>query len=249
MAHYAMLNEYHFSADVNDIRGANLYSADNKKVGKVVDVIFDHATGEIRYLVADVGHGRKVLVPSNHVYRSIVDEEDFDTDISAADIDRLPRFDENMLKDEKKWREHDEEHRKAWKEQEERLLAEYKQKWHEAPVQHRHGSDRDITPDEEPQPETTEPTRERIVTGADLFPRRIAGKFPGVGRPMVTPSNPNADEITLEPSREESDETTLFGSEPPSPRYHSFQENVRQNMEEIRLHCTTCCPPSESQVA
>jgi sporulation protein YlmC with PRC-barrel domain len=90
MAHYAMLQDYHFSADVNDIRGANLYSADNKKVGKVVDVIFDHATGEIRYLVADVGRGRKVLVPSNHVYRSIVDDEDFDTDISAADLDRLP---------------------------------------------------------------------------------------------------------------------------------------------------------------
>src|SRR5919108_3379717 len=108
MAHYATLDEYHFTADVDDIRGANLYSSDNKKIGKVKDVIFDHATGEIRYLVVDIGHDRKVLVPSNHLYRSVVDEEDFETDISAAEIDRLPRLDEKMLKDEKKWRGHEE---------------------------------------------------------------------------------------------------------------------------------------------
>src|SRR5437868_4557336 len=170
MAHYATLHDYRFTADADDIRGSSLHSSDNKKLGKVVDVIFDHGTGEINYLVADVGHDRKVLVPSNHIYRSIADEDDFETDISAAEIERLPRFDDKMLDDEKNWTKHEEQHRKAWKEQEERLLAEYKEKWHEAPVAHRHGSDRNITPDEVPGAEPAGRAGERIVTGADLTP-------------------------------------------------------------------------------
>jgi sporulation protein YlmC with PRC-barrel domain len=248
MAHYATLDEYHFSADVDDIRGANLYSSDNKKIGKVKDVIFDHQTGEIRYLVVDAGLDRKVLVPSSHLYRFLADEEDFETDISAIEIGELPRFDESMLKDEKQWREHEEEHRTAWKEQEKRLLAEYKQKWHESPVQHRKGSDLDITPDMEPESASPAEAGERIVTGADLFPRRIAGKFPGAD-PMVSPGNPDPGETTLQPAREQSGEASVFGSAPQSPRWHGFQENIRQNLEDIRARCITCCRPSESRVA
>ncbi len=249
MAHYAMLDEYHFAAEADDIRGANLYSADNQKIGKVKDVVFDHGSGEIRYLVVDAGRDRKVLVPSNHIYRSLADEEDFETDITAAELQHLPRFDETVLKDEKKWREHEEEHRKAWKAQEERLLAEYKQKWDEGPVQHRQGSDRNLTPDEDLEAEPSSEAGERIVTGADLFPRRISGKFPGVGAPMTVPGNPTGDELTLHPTRAEDEEAPVFGSAPPSARWHTFQENVRQNLEEIRGRCATCCRQGESRVA
>ncbi len=244
MAHYAMLNEYHFSADVDDIRGASLYSADNRKLGKVADVIFDHQNGDLQYLVADLGHDRKVLVPAGHIYRSVVDEDDFDTDISADEIARLPRFDENMLKDDK-WREHEQEHRRAWDKQEERLVAEYKQKWHESPVQHRHGSDRDITPQEEPGPSGK--TGERVVTAADLFPHPIEDKFPGT-QPMTVPGNPNSGETTLRPVSE-SDEENRFGAAPPSPRWRGFEQNVRKDLANIRGQCPVCCRPGESRVA
>ncbi len=247
MAHYAMLNEYHFSADVDDIRGANLYAANDQKVGKVADVIFDHETGAIRYLVADLGHDRKVLVPSNHVYRSVVDEKDFDTDISAAEMGGLPRFDENLLKDDKKWREHEQEHSRAWKDQEERLVAEYKQKWHESPVQHRQGSDRDITPDEESSGSGTGAAGRREVTAADLFPRSIAGKFPDT-EPMVVPGNPNVGDTTLRPVGETGEESR-FGAAPPSPRWRSFEETVRHNLQSIRGQCPVCCRPGASRVA
>lgn len=248
MAHYSTLQDYHFSADADDIRGAHLHSMENQKIGKIDDVIFDHQTGEIRYLVVDTGRDRKVLIASNHLYRSLADEEDFETDISAAEVDRLPRFDQNMLRDEEKWREHEAGHHKAWKEQEERLLAEYKEKWHEGPVQHRHGSDRNVTPEDLPSGSSAEAGK-RIVTGADLTPRRIAGKFPGVGRPMVGTSNPNAVETTLLPARDEGEEEPRFGSAPPSPRWHAFQQNIRQNLDDIRARCTTCCRPSQSRVA
>jgi len=251
MAHYATLHDYHFTDDVDDIRGSNLYSADNKKLGKVVDVVFDHSTGEIRYLVADIGADRRVLVPSNHLYRSLADEEDFETDISAAELEHLPRFDENTLGEEKNWRAHDEEHRRVWKEQEERLLREYKEKWEDGPVAHREGSDRLITPDE-PVTESAEAipaaNRDRIITGADLTPHRIAGKFPGAD-PMVNPGTPDAGKETLHPTVDRSLDATHFGGAPPSPRWHSFQENIRHNLDDIRGHCSTCCQHGESKVA
>jgi hypothetical protein len=250
MAHYAMLNEYHFSADVDDIRGATLYSADDKKVGKVVDVIFNHDTGEVSYLVVKIGLGHKVLVPANHVYRAVVDEDEFETDMTAAEVERLPKFDEKMLETEKQWREHEHEHRRAWKEQEERLLAEYKQKWHEGPVLHRHGSDRNITPDEEPGMGSSGATGEPNVTAADLWPHRIAGKFPGVGQPMVAPSNPEARETTLQPVPEEKiEDKPVIGMMPPSPRWHGFEDSIQKNLGEIRMSCTACCPTGESRVA
>jgi hypothetical protein len=236
-----MLNEYQFSADADDIRGAHLYSADRQDVGKVVDVIFDHETAAVRYLVADLGRGRKILVPSNHVYRSVVDERDFDTDISAPEIERLPRFDEKMMQAEKDWSTHEEEHRRAWEDHEERLQAAYRERWHEAPVQHRHGSDRDITPDEETAPSASAAAGERIVTGADLYPRRISGRFPGVGQPMMVPGDPNPGEIAMQPARETSEERGPL----PSARWQAFQTRIRQNLDEIRQGCPACCPPGK----
>jgi len=116
-------------------------------------------------------------------------------------------------------------------------------------VQHRHGSDRNVTPEGMPESGSSVEAGERIVTGADLTPRRIAGKFPGVGRPMVGTSNPNADETTLQPARDEGEEESRFGSAPPSPRWHAFQQNIRENLNDIRAHCLTCCRPSQSRVA
>jgi uncharacterized protein YrrD len=38
-----------------DIRGSKLYGLNDEKLGKIDDVIFDHGTGEIRYVVVDTG--------------------------------------------------------------------------------------------------------------------------------------------------------------------------------------------------
>ena len=53
MAHVGTLGSHRFSQGVDDIRGATVYGAEDEKIGKVDDVIFDHATMEIRYLVVD----------------------------------------------------------------------------------------------------------------------------------------------------------------------------------------------------
>jgi hypothetical protein len=50
-----MLRDYRFADNVDDIRGATLYGQDNDKLGKIDDVIFDHASGTIQYAVVDTG--------------------------------------------------------------------------------------------------------------------------------------------------------------------------------------------------
>src|SRR5205085_750646 len=68
MAHYGLLRDYRFE-DLNtedDIRGSNVYGRNDEKLGKIDDVIFDHATGSIRFVVVDTGGWfthKKFLVP------------------------------------------------------------------------------------------------------------------------------------------------------------------------------------------
>src|SRR5581483_2546236 len=69
MAHYGTLRDYRFADNEteDDIRGSNVYSAQNDdKLGDIDDVIFDHSTGEIRYVVIDTGgwlSSKKFIVP------------------------------------------------------------------------------------------------------------------------------------------------------------------------------------------
>jgi sporulation protein YlmC with PRC-barrel domain len=205
MAHFLSLAEYQFTDTADDIRGADLFGNNDEKFGKVKDVIFDHQTGEIRYLVVDTGK-RHVGVPADRVFRSTTDEDAFRVDMSRQQLDRLPEFKDEYLENEHHWSEfhnRQEESLKGWREEMER---KYKQGgWHEGPVQHRHGSTRNITP--EPQEiagpravnepavlrsdvpargfgslgEEIEPfdeSAQEVEHGEDLSPHRIAGKFP-----------------------------------------------------------------------
>ena len=50
----------------DDIRGANPYGRDDSKLGTIDDVIFDHSSGAIRYIVVDTGgwlSTKKFIVP------------------------------------------------------------------------------------------------------------------------------------------------------------------------------------------
>jgi len=58
MPHYGTLRDFRFS-DVDeatdDVRGAKVYGLNDEKLGKVDDIIFDHETGAIRYVVINTG--------------------------------------------------------------------------------------------------------------------------------------------------------------------------------------------------
>src|SRR5580700_6209386 len=96
-AHYGMLRDYRFSGDADDIRGASLYGANDDKLGKIDDVIFDHATGTIQYAVVDTGgwlSTKKFLVPANRIRPSGKDEKDFAIDATKQQIESLPSYDD-----------------------------------------------------------------------------------------------------------------------------------------------------------
>ncbi len=236
MAHYGMLRDYRFTEDVDDIRGADLYAADGK-IGTVKDVIFDHDTGDIQYLVADLGHDRRVLIDSRHVFRATTDEDSFETDLPAAEISRLPRFDEQSLESEHEWERHRGENRKLWKEREDRYRDEYKREWEEDPVMHMKDSERAITPDMGPAEGNEQP----VITAADVFPRRIVDKFAQRG-PMTVPStNEAAEDVTLRPARPLSDEEdAASGIWERSERLRRFQNSMRSQMAQIRQVCAVC---------
>ena len=51
MAHYGSLGNHRFTADVPDVRGADVYGSEDERIGNIEDVIFDHETMEIRFVV------------------------------------------------------------------------------------------------------------------------------------------------------------------------------------------------------
>jgi len=75
MPHYGLLRDYRFEDEgtADDIRGAKIYGRDDEKLGKIDDVIFDHTTGNIRYVVVDTGgwlSSKKFLVPPDRIRAS-----------------------------------------------------------------------------------------------------------------------------------------------------------------------------------
>ena len=68
MSHYGTLRNYPISEAAEEIRGAKLYGLNDEKLGKIDDVIFDHSTGLIRYVVVDTGgwlKTKKFIVPAD----------------------------------------------------------------------------------------------------------------------------------------------------------------------------------------
>ena len=83
MAHYGTLREYRFvqsGADADDIRGSKLYGLNDEKLGKIEDVVFDHGSGEIRYVAVDTGgwlSRKKFIVPADRIRASARHQDDF----------------------------------------------------------------------------------------------------------------------------------------------------------------------------
>jgi sporulation protein YlmC with PRC-barrel domain len=134
MSHYGLLKDYKFSNASEDIRGATLYGANDEKLGKIDDVIFDHSSGDIAYLVVDTGGWltiEKFIVPAIRLRPSTKHENDFNSDLTKEQIESFPPYKESDVESEDKWKDYE---------------GRYRSKWDSGPVMHREGSDRNITP-------------------------------------------------------------------------------------------------------
>lgn len=116
MAHVGTLREFRFDNQADDIRGATLYGRDNEKLGKIGDVIFDHSTGRLRYVVVDTGGwltSKQFLVAPDRIRARSNKEDEYLTDLSKKQVETLPAYDESQLQDEKRWEKYEGDYRKA----------------------------------------------------------------------------------------------------------------------------------------
>lgn len=134
MAQYGRLQNYRFTEDAEDIRGSALYGLNDEKLGKIDDVIFDHSTGSIRYLIVDTGgwlSTKKFLVPADRLHASAQHKDDFAVDLTKEQVEGFPPYNESDLESEAQWSDYE---------------GKYRSKWEESPVMHRAETDRNITP-------------------------------------------------------------------------------------------------------
>jgi PRC-barrel domain len=116
VAHYGTLHNFRFSNEADDIRGATLYDAQDQKLGMIVDLIFDHESGNVKYAIVDAGNwfpGRYFLVPAIHITSRDEERNEYRIDITREQVKRLPAYEEGHLANDKKWRNYDEKYRRA----------------------------------------------------------------------------------------------------------------------------------------
>jgi sporulation protein YlmC with PRC-barrel domain len=206
MSHYGLLRDYRFEdlGTADDIRGWNVYGRNDEKLGEVEDVIFDHETGAIRYLVVKTGGWfthKKFLVPSHRLHASETHENHFVVNLDKEQIQSLPEYKESDLESPEKWETYEKRHDAAW---------------HAGPVQHREGSDHDVTP----TPEEFPP--EEGALGTQLTPSERAEV-----NSRIIPAAAN--EVTIQSGG------TGIGS-----RWLTFEQRLRQRRHDLTRGCTTC---------
>jgi hypothetical protein len=142
MANYGMLRNYQFADASEDIRGAKLYGLGDEKLGKIEDVIFDHTSGVIRYVVVDTGGWLSTnlfIVPADRITASAKHENDFSAALTKAQVETFPPYRETDLESDEQWADYE---------------GRYRSKWNVDPVMHREGTDRNITPTAKQMPRT-----------------------------------------------------------------------------------------------
>jgi sporulation protein YlmC with PRC-barrel domain len=170
MALYANMRDYRFSDNVDDIRGSDLYGADNEKLGKIDDVIFDNTTGDVRYLVVDTGgwlHSKKFLVPSRQVMTATEGEDrGYRVALRREQIERFPEYKEEAIDRDEDWNDYERRYDDAYK------LSD------SGDVLHREGTTNIITPSPGEMPPSSGSSD---ISGRDLTPRRIGHGQPRFG--------------------------------------------------------------------
>ena len=206
MAHYGTIRDYRFSdaETADDIRGSSVYGRDDEKLGKIDDVIFDHASGNIQYVVIDTGgwlSSKKFIVSPSRLRASTKHDDDFQMSATKKEIEEFPPYNENDVGDADLWKDYEKRYQAAW---------------HDGPVQHRKGSDHDITPtpDEMPAQPGSIGSQLSASQQAELSSRVIPA---------------GSDEVTIQNS------ATGIGA-----RWSNFESRLRQRRRDITRACTTC---------
>jgi len=224
MSHYGLLKDYRLSESAEDIRGTTLYGMREEKLGKIDDVIFDHSSGDIRYVVVDTGGWlttKKFIVPADHLRASSKHEDDFASDLTKEQIEAFPPYSEKDLESDANWKDYE---------------SRYRSKWETDPVMHRKETDRNITPTTQQLEGNASSTRAAGM-GEPMRPRntmqRNAAEMAEADTGRVVPAG--SDSVTINNSA-----VGLGG------RWDTFQARLRERRKEAVAGCGSCTVGSAS---
>ena len=116
MPHYGILHD-HKMEDVDDLRGADVYGVNDEKLGTIDDVIFDHSSGDIRYIVLKTGgllSRKKVMVPANRVEPYGNHDDKFYAELDKERLEMLPEFNDETMKAQGDWSTYEQDYEKRW---------------------------------------------------------------------------------------------------------------------------------------
>lgn len=218
MAHYGTLRDFQFiqsGEDLEDVRGSHLYGVNDEKLGKIDDVVFDHSSGDIRYVVVDTGgwlSSKKFVVPADRIRPSAEHEDDFAVDLTKKQVEGFPPYNEKDVESQDKWNDYE---------------NRYRSKWEAKPVMHRAETDRNITP-------TTQQMTQASGSGSGgrLSPDPSGRTGMGserTGAESMNISNPATDDVTI------SNSAAGIGA-----RWDTFQSRLRQRRREVISSCSSC---------
>jgi sporulation protein YlmC with PRC-barrel domain len=267
MPHYGLLHDQKL-ADIDDLRGAEMYGVDDEKLGTIDDVIFDHSTGEIRYIVLKTGgllSRRKVMVPADRIEPYGEHDNKFYVDLDKERLELLPEFKEEALKTDADW--------SAYVLQNEKF-------WTDNPIMYNKVTGRIITPPHEEEVLPASGNQQAPATSGtkmDLKPEKMGkqddllGVASGTGKTTLRPKKPSIggkeDVEMMQRERESREEPgvrsetigepgvykldpiveTEQGAGPTEsenidrgPRWNAFQANLRVVRQRIVVECPRC---------
>jgi hypothetical protein len=212
MANYGMLRNYRFTDTAEDIRGSKLYGKDDEKLGKIDDIVFDHTSGVIRYVIVDTGGWlttRKFLVPADQLRASAKHQDDFAADLSKEQIENLPPYNETDLESDEQWANYE---------------GRYRSEWKANPVMHRAETDRNITPTTQQLPGNSPSARAAGVSGV-------------AGVSAATDAEPLEIETgeSIDPGFAARSSTVVISNSANGigPRWDTFQDRLRERRKEV----------------
>jgi hypothetical protein len=231
MAHYGTLKDVRVADAADDIRGSHLYGLNDEKLGKIDDVIFDHSTGNIRYVVVDTGgwlSSKKFIVPAEGLRASTRHENDFQANLDKHQAESFPPYNESDLDSETKWAGYE---------------GRYRSKWVADPVMHRAETDRNITP-------TTQQTSGNSASeqAAGQAHGRVTGSRPRVGTGASTADLEAASRPT-ERAVPAGTDSVVIGNTAVGigGRWDTFQSRLRERRKEAVSRCNPCSSESAAK--
>ena len=226
MSHYGVLKDYRFPVAAEDIRGAALYgNDDHEKLGKIDDVIFDHATGHINYAIVDTGgwlSSKKFIVPADRLRASVKHDDAFTANLTKKQVETFPEYKESDLESEDKWAGYEDR---------------YRAQWEADPVMHRSETDRNVTP-------TTQQLQGNIssVRAAGIETPREAAEHSGSASPEDVEAACAPTERIVPPG----DSSMMITTSPNGigQRWDTFQQRLRERRKEAIGECGSCASES-----